>query len=116
MSVKSVTPVIRTGDAVPADQFYGDFLRLDLISDDDGVVVYGTPNGAQPQTVIHARPDGEEPAPDLIVEVTNIDRMYQRARQMGLDCLTGMLSQDGPDRFSVRDPFGKTVRIIATVT
>ena len=117
MSVKRVVPTIATDDPVPADRFYGDLLRMDIVMDQGWIVTYAGADGSTVQVNIATEGGGGAPVPDVSVEVTNIDRVYRIAQEMGFKIVLEMREEDwGVRRFFVQDPFGKIVNVMSHIT
>lgn len=56
----------------------------------------------------------DTPAPDLSIEVDDVDTALERMRQAGFPIEYGPADEPwGARRFYVRDPFGKLINILA---
>ncbi len=54
------------------------------------------------------------PAPDISIEVDDVDSVYSKAKEMGCDIIYELADEPwGVHRFFIRDPAGKLVNILS---
>lgn len=112
MTVKRIVPNIATDDTVPADRFYGDLLRMQIVMDEGWIVTYAAEKGSPVQ--ISVVNDHAAPVPDMSIEIDDVHRMHHRADAMGFEIVYPLTHEDwGVTRFMVRDPFGRIVNILS---
>ena len=71
-------------------------------------------NYAAPQIGVAVKGGSGTSVPDVSIEVDDVDEAYRQATRAGFEIVYGIVTEPwGVRRFYVRDPFGKTVNILA---
>jgi catechol 2,3-dioxygenase-like lactoylglutathione lyase family enzyme len=116
VKVKRIVADIHTQDVAAAKRFYQDVLGLELLMDLGWIATYGSPNKMSIQISFAAHGGSGTPAPDLSIEVDDLDAAFARMTAAGFTIEYGPAYEPwGVRRFFVRDPFGKLVNILAHV-
>jgi catechol 2,3-dioxygenase-like lactoylglutathione lyase family enzyme len=121
--IKRIVPNIQTTDPALAQKFYGEILDMELLMDMDWIRTYGTsptseetkPDTSPKSFQISFLTEGgmNTPAPDLSIEVDDLDKVLGQMQQAGFKIEHGPTREPwGVRRFFVRDPFGKLVNIL----
>lgn len=115
MAVRRIVPNIRAEHVGEARGFYADILGLRVAMDMGWIVTFAADDaGAAPQVSILMEGGSGAPAPDLTVEVDNLEAVHRRAVAAGLPIEYGPSDEPwGVRRFFVRDPFGRLLNIMA---
>ncbi|KKB10466.1 glyoxalase [Devosia geojensis] len=113
MAVKRIVPNIETPDTEAARRFYGDILGMEVVMDHGWIVTFATDASTTPQVSFASEGGSGTPVPDLSIEVDNLDEVYARLQQAGIEIAYGPTDEPwGVRRFFVRDPFGRLVNIL----
>ena len=115
MPVRRIVANIAADRVGKAAAFYGDLLGLKLVMDLGWIATYAADGAAAtPQISIAVEGGSGTPVPDVSIEVDDVDEVYHRATQAGLEIVYGIVTEPwGVRRFCVRDPFGKTVNVLS---
>ena len=105
---------------IPADRvdkataFYRDLLGLELVMDLGWIATFAAGGVVAPQISIAVEGGSGTAVPDVSIEVDDVDAVYRRATRAGFEIVYGVVTDPwGMRRFYVRDPFGKTINILA---
>ena len=113
MTVKRIVADIKTNDITLAKDFYGDILGLDVLMDQGWVLTLGSPEKMSVQITFASEGGSGAPAPDLSIEVEDLDVILGRVKAAKFKIEYGPVDEPwGIRRFFVRDPFGKLVNIL----
>ncbi|QPF83230.1 VOC family protein [Bradyrhizobium genosp. L] len=113
MKVKRIVADIAATDVAAAKAFYGDILGLEPLMDFGWVAIYGSSEMMQAQITFASEGGSGAPAPDLSIEVDDLDEALRRVDAAGIAIAYGPANEPwGVRRFFVRDPFGKLVNIL----
>lgn len=113
MNVLRIVANIETSDMQKAHAFYADVLGLDLAMDHGWIRTYVA--NAQMTAQISCASEGGSatPVPALSIEVDDLDKALQRARDAEIPIEYGPTSEPwGVRRFYIRDPLGKLINIL----
>ncbi len=115
MTVRRIVANIAAADPARARTFYADVLGLAVVMDQGWIVTLAAADTAAPPQVSIASEGGAGTAvPDLSIEVDDVDDVFRRAVAAGFEIVRPVTDEPwGVRRFYVRDPFGKTVNILA---
>ena len=113
-------PVVVTDDPVAARQFYESFMGFRVVMDEDGLLMFASPNTPTTQLIVawHSPTaiDAEAASVDISVEVDDVDAAYARARGDGLEIVREIRDEPwGIRRFFVRDPAGRVVNVASHI-
>ena len=113
MTVRRIVPNLEA-DPAKARAFYGDLLELDLVMDHGWIVTYASPEQRAAQVTIASEGGSGTPAPQLSIEVDDVEDVYARAKSASLEIVYELTREPwGVRRFYVRDPFGTIVNILS---
>jgi catechol 2,3-dioxygenase-like lactoylglutathione lyase family enzyme len=114
MTVLRIVANIAASDPQEGRAFYGDLLGLDLVMDHGWIAMFASVEQAAAQVSIASRGGSGTPVPQLSIEVDDIDTVYAKAKQLGLEIIYDITDEPwGVRRFYVRDPFGTIVNILS---
>ncbi|MDX8446275.1 VOC family protein [Mesorhizobium captivum] len=114
MKVRRIVANIATQDIAAAKRFYQDVLGLDLLMDMGWIATYGSHETMSVQISFMAQGGSGTPAPDLSIEVDDVDEALAAMRKAGFAIEYGPADEPwGVRRFYVRDPFGRLVNILS---
>lgn len=112
--VKRIVTDVAADRVADAHAFYGDLLGLTPVMDQGWIVTFAGENAAPVQISVMTEGGSGTPVPDMSIEVDNADSVHDKAREAGFEILYPLTDEPwGVRRFFVRDPFGKTVNILA---
>ena len=107
MAVRRIVPHLKVADPAEAKAFYGDFLGLELVTDQDWIMTFAASDVMAPQMSLANEGGSGTPVPRLSIEVDDIDDVYARALSAGFEIVYRLTREPwGVRRFYVRDPFG----------
>lgn len=113
MTVKRIVANIATTDPAAARRFYHDVLGLDLLMDMGWIATHGSSEEMAVQISFMSEGGSGTPAPDISIEVDDVDAVLAAMREAGFAIEYGPADEPwGVRRFYVRDPFGKLVNIL----
>lgn len=114
MAVRRIVANLQASDPNAARAFYQTLLGLDVIMDHGWLLTFGCDGSARPQVSVASEGGSGTPVPALSIEVDDVDAIYRRARDTGLDIRYGLTDEPwGVRRFFVADPFGNVVNILS---
>jgi catechol 2,3-dioxygenase-like lactoylglutathione lyase family enzyme len=114
MKVKRIVSNVSTPDPQLARRFYGDVLGLDVVMDQGWIATYGSNAKMTVQVSFLSEGGSGTPAPDLSIEVDDVDAAHRAMKKAGFAIEYGPVDEPwGVRRFYVRDPFGKLVNVLA---
>jgi catechol 2,3-dioxygenase-like lactoylglutathione lyase family enzyme len=113
MKVKRIVANVATQDVAAARRFYQDVLGLEVLMDQGWIATYGSDEQAAVQISFLSQGGSDTPAPDLSIEVDDVDAALAAMKRAGFAVEYGPADEPwGVRRFYVRDPFGKLVNIL----
>jgi catechol 2,3-dioxygenase-like lactoylglutathione lyase family enzyme len=113
MRVKRIVANVTTPEPSAAQRFYGDILGLELLMDEGFILTYGSREKSAAQISFISEGGSGAPAPDLSIEVDDLDEALRKMRAASIAIEYGPTTEPwGVKRFFVRDPFGKLVNIL----
>ena len=114
MKIKRIVPNIAAQDATKAKAFYGDLLGLAVAMDMEWIATFEADASMRPQLSVAAHGGSSTAAPDLTIEVDDLEEALRRFREAGIAIEYGPATEPwGVRRFYVRDPFGRLLNIMA---
>lgn len=114
MTVLRIAANIEAADPQAGRAFYGDLLGLDLVMDHGWITTFASAEQASAQLSIASQGGSGTPVPQLSIEVDDIEAVYAKAKQLGVEIVYDITDEPwGVRRFYVRDPFGTIVNILA---
>jgi catechol 2,3-dioxygenase-like lactoylglutathione lyase family enzyme len=118
MSIRRVVPDIVSTKFDESRAFYADFLGMRKAMDLGFIVTFVSPSNETAQVSIVSQGEVATPANGvaLSIEVTDVDEMYARAREQGLEIVYPLTDEPwGVRRFFVRDPNRIVVNVMMQV-
>jgi catechol 2,3-dioxygenase-like lactoylglutathione lyase family enzyme len=113
MKVKRIVADINAPDIAGAKRFYQDVLGLQLLMDHGWIATYGSDEKMAVQISFASQGVSEMPAPDLSIEVDDLNAALDGMKNAGFSIEYGpTIELWGVRRFFVRDPFNKLVNIL----
>ncbi|WDR04889.1 VOC family protein [Devosia rhodophyticola] len=115
MTVRRIVSNLYAGDPQQAKCFYRDFLGLALAMDHGWIKTYVSDGTAMtPQVSFASQGGSDTPVPAISIEVDDLDQLYQRAQDAGIEIVYPLTVEPwGVRRFFARDPFGNIVNILS---
>jgi uncharacterized glyoxalase superfamily protein PhnB len=94
--------------------FYTDFLGMQLSMDMGWILTFSSPDNPTAQVTVIREEASSALQPDLTVEVADVDEIYTRAVELGLQIVYPLTGEPwGVRRFFVVDPNGKIINIMS---
>lgn len=113
-TVRRVVANLKAAEPDDARRFYEDLLGLEAVIDQGWIITFAGDTPSRPQVSITAEGGSGAPVPDLSIEVGDVDPVHARAVELGFEIVRPLRDEPwGVRRFFVRDPFGRTVNILA---
>jgi predicted enzyme related to lactoylglutathione lyase len=107
-------PDFQSADPAAAAPFYAEVLGLELAMDLGWVVTFASPSNPGAQISVLTRDASAPLAPDVSIEVDDVDAAYDAARRLGSEIVHPLTDEPwGVRRFFVRDPTGKVLNILS---
>ncbi len=114
MVVKRIVSNIPADSIALVRAFYVDLFDLQIVMDHGWIVTLASGESAVAQVSIASEGGSGTPAPDLSIEVDDVDAVCRRARQSGHEIVYGPIDEAwGVRRFFVRDPVGKLPNVLS---
>lgn len=114
MAVRRIVANLQASDPNAARAFYQTLLGLDVIMDHGWLLTFGCDGSARPQVSVASEGGSGTPVPALSIEVDDVDAIYRRACDTGLDIRYALTDEPwGVRRFFVADPFGNVINILS---
>ncbi len=113
MKIQRIVADLQVPDVTAAKRFYGDILGLDLLMDFGWIATYGSQEKMNVQLSFMTEGGSGAPAPDLSIEVDDVDAALARMQDAAVPIVYGPADEPwGVRRFFVRDPFGNLLNIL----
>jgi catechol 2,3-dioxygenase-like lactoylglutathione lyase family enzyme len=114
MNIRRVVPDIKSHRLAESRAFYVDFLGLELAMDMGFVMTFVSPSNPTAQITVLRDDGGAMPMPDVSIEVADVDEMYKRAIERGLEIVYPLTDEPwGVRRFFVVDPNGTILNVLS---
>jgi len=114
MTVLRIVSNIRTSSIDDVRQFYERLFGLDVVMDHGWLLTLSSGEKALTQVAIAIEGGSGTPVPDLSIEVSNVDEIYQRAKSLGLNIVYDLTDEPwGVRRFYLSDPTGKLLNVLS---
>jgi len=116
VTIRRAIPNLLVDDIGKAQAFYSGFLGFDIAMDEPGFTMFASPSNRTAQiTVADANTPGLDRGvreAQISVEVEDVDRLHEQARQQGLEIVYPLTNEPwGIRRFFVRSPDGTVVNV-----
>lgn len=113
MAVIRIVPDLHAPEPGSGRAFYEDVLGLEVVMDQGWIVTYAAPGNAGAQLSVMAQDASAPVAPDVSVEVDDVDGAYAAARAAGHEIVYALTDEPwGVRRFFVREPHGKVINVL----
>ena len=114
MTVLRIVANIGTSSIGDVRRFYETLFDMTVGMDHGWIVTLMSGQRAETQISIAQEGGSGTPVPDLSIEVSNVDEVFERATAHGFPIAYGLTDEPwGVRRFHLRDPAGKLVNILA---
>jgi catechol 2,3-dioxygenase-like lactoylglutathione lyase family enzyme len=115
MHVRRIVPDISSERLDESREFYSGFLGLDVAMDMGWIMTFVSPDNPTAQVIVLSKSNDESAsvAPDLTVEVADVDAAHAQAVRRGLQIAYPLTDESwGVRRFFVMDPNGVVVNLM----
>jgi catechol 2,3-dioxygenase-like lactoylglutathione lyase family enzyme len=111
--IRRVVPDLHAADPLAGRAFYEDVLGMELAMDQGWVVTYVDPQNRSAQITVVSSDASAPVAPDVSVEVEDVDAAYAAAVAAGHEIVHPLTDEPwGVRRFFVRSPEGAVVNVV----
>lgn len=111
-NVRRIVPDLVTRNPAAAKEFYTSLLGLQVAMDLEWVAALTSP--VEPAAQINLIAATDQQAPDISVEVADVDAVHAEAVAAGRDIVYPLTAEPwGVRRFFVRDPDGHVVNVLS---
>ena len=115
MAVLRIVPHIH-GDPAALSDFYRAVFDLDVMMDLGWIRFVAAPARQSVQLGLASAGESGNPAPDISIEVDDLDATLARARSVGAEITYGPVVEDwGVRRFFLRDPAGYLLNVLTHI-
>ncbi|MFI5801587.1 VOC family protein [Streptomyces sp. NPDC051561] len=112
MSVRRVVPNIQSPDMRENREFYG-LLGFEEVMNHGWIMTLASPSAPTAQISVMTDDRTAPVAPDLSVEVDDVDAAYALVRDSGAEIVHPLQDEEwGVRRFFVRDPGGRVINVL----
>jgi catechol 2,3-dioxygenase-like lactoylglutathione lyase family enzyme len=113
VKVKRIVSNVAASDVNKASAFHKEILDLKVLMDFGWIRTYGSSSKMTIQVSVISEGGSGTAAPDMSIEVDNVEEALMRVRKAGIAIEYGPATEPwGVRRFYVRDPFGKLINIL----
>jgi catechol 2,3-dioxygenase-like lactoylglutathione lyase family enzyme len=113
MTVKRIVADLHAEHPAASRAFYEDVLGLEVAMDQGWIVTFAAPGDRAVQLSVMAQDASAPVAPDVSVEVDDVDAAHAAAVARGDEIVHELTDEPwGVRRFFVRDPSGKIINIL----
>jgi catechol 2,3-dioxygenase-like lactoylglutathione lyase family enzyme len=112
VTIDRAVPNIRTDDPAETRDFFVDLFGFDVAMDLGWVLTLASPTNPSAQVTIISNDDPS--APGISVGVDDVDAVYARAVERGLEIAYDIRDEEwGVRRFMLREPSGTIVNVVS---
>jgi catechol 2,3-dioxygenase-like lactoylglutathione lyase family enzyme len=112
VTIRRAVPNIRSDRPAETREFFVDLLGFEVAMDIGWVVTVASP--ANPAIQVNVISNQDPSAPGISVEVPDVDAIYARAVEHGLEIAYSLRDEDwGVRRFMLREPSGTLVNVVS---
>ncbi|CAL9380777.1 hypothetical protein SUDANB121_01061 [Nocardiopsis dassonvillei] len=112
MTVRRVVPNVRSEAMSENREFYG-LLGFEEVMNHGWIITLASPSSPAAQVSFMADDRTAPVAPDMSVEVDDVDAAYEAVRESGAEIVHPLQDEEwGVRRFFVRDPDGRVVNVL----
>jgi predicted enzyme related to lactoylglutathione lyase len=117
ISINRIVPNIFSVDVEKSKQFYVGFLGMALVMDMEWILTFASKDNPSSQiSILQFDKKGklDNSAIFLSIEVSDIDKLYERAIQQNIELVYPITDEPwGVRRFFVKEPNGATINLLA---
>ncbi|WCB96211.1 hypothetical protein DSM104299_04967 [Baekduia alba] len=114
MAVKRIVADLHAADPAASRGFYEQVVGLELVMDHGWIVTFAAPDDPSVQLSVMADDASAPVAPDVSIEVDDVDAAYAVAVARGDEVVHPLTDEPwGVRWFFVRDPTGKVINILS---
>ena len=114
--INRIVPNLFSLDIEKSKQFYTDFLEMELVMDMGWIVTFASNTNPTSQLFVlqfDKKEKLDNTATFVSVEVSDIDRLYERAKTQNREIVYPLTEEPwGVRRFFVKDPSGVTINLL----
>ena len=112
MKIRRIVPDVH-GDPAASREFYEQVLGLELGMDMGWIATWGSASNETAQLTVMSGDATAPVAPDVTVEVEDVDAVFARAKERDLEIVHPVTDEPwGVRRFFVRDPNGAVINVM----
>ncbi|KOX17353.1 VOC family protein [Nocardiopsis sp. NRRL B-16309] len=112
MSVRRVMPIVHSETVPESREFYG-LLGFEEVMNHGWIMTLASPSHPTAQVSFMVEDATAPVAPDMSVEVEDVDAAYAAMRESGAEIVHPLRDEEwGVRRFFVRDPSGQVVNVL----
>jgi catechol 2,3-dioxygenase-like lactoylglutathione lyase family enzyme len=112
--IRRVVPDLKAAEPTAGRAFYEDVLGMELVMDQGWVATYADPANRMAQITVVSQDASASVAPDVSVEVDDVDAAYAAAMAAGHEIVHELRDEPwGVRRFFVRSPEGAVINVVA---
>ncbi|MFD3551270.1 VOC family protein [Streptomyces goshikiensis] len=112
MAARRVVPNIQSAAVQESREFYG-LLGFEEVMNHGWIMTLASPSSPAAQVSLMIRDKTAPVAPDMSVEVDDVDAAYAAVRDSGAEIVHPLQDEEwGVRRFFVRDPNGRVVNVL----
>lgn len=118
MDIRRIVPNIGSEQIEKSKEFYGDFLGMKLMMDMQWILTFASVSNPTAQiSIVSKDASGTSlPGTTITIEVSDIDKVYERANSLGYKIVYPLTSEQfGVRRFAVEDPNGIVVNLMCHI-
>ncbi len=115
MKIRRIVPDLH-GDPAASREFYENVIGLELGMDMGWIATWGSVSNETAQLTVMSGDATAPVAPDVSIEVEDVDAVFARASERGLEIVHPVTDEPwGVRRFFVRDPNGAVINVMQHV-
>jgi catechol 2,3-dioxygenase-like lactoylglutathione lyase family enzyme len=115
MKVRRIVPDLH-GEPDASREFYEDVIGLELVMNMGWLATWGSKSNETAQLTVMSRDATALVAPDVSIEVEDVDSVHERAAEQGFEIVHPLTDEPwGVRRFFVRDPNGAVINVMQHV-
>jgi predicted enzyme related to lactoylglutathione lyase len=112
VKVRRIVPDLH-GDPAASREFYEEVIGLELGMDMGWIATWGSTSNETVQLTVMSGDATAPVAPDVSIEVEDVDAVFSRAEERGLEIVHPVTDEPwGVRRFFVRDPNGAIINVM----
>lgn len=114
MTIRRTVPNIKSDRPEESREFYVEFLGFEVAMQREEIITFVSPNNPTAQISVIRPNESQAPHPYISVEVNDVDRIYAKAVERGIEIVYPLTDEPwGVRRFFVVDPNGVVINILS---